>query len=358
MIKSKIQLSNTIMKKYIKNFKQTFLHPLKMQWYEIQIKRMGAWNLFLKQQTNNENEIVLQHYNSTNILHPDNSIIFMCNGFIWSGGLADRLRAIIAIYGWCKNNNRQFKINFTTPFILQNYLVPRNYDWIPSNISYNKTETVVKVCLLEPRTCNRPEIFPRLSELGQDWCNNNLNIQDKQIHVFSNLFNWNENFSQLFNELFKPCERIEKEINYHLSQINGQYISISFRFTTLLGDFKDCTGKPLCDNEKENLIKQSLLAIQKISEQAPAHDKILVTADSITFLNRITGLPNIYVIPGKIGHIDYESGDDVNMKTFLDFFMISKAEAVYLAKGPGMYKSAFAKTASLVNNKPFKIYEY
>ena len=46
------------------------------------------------------------------------------------------------------------------------------------------------------------------------------------------------------------------------------------------------------------------------------------------------------------------------MKTFLDFYMISKAEAVYLAKGPGMYRSAFARTAAMVNNKPFEIYEY
>lgn len=337
---------------------KSILHQLKMQWYELQIKALGAWNFFLKQQKSLEKSLLKKYYNKEAKQKVSSDIIFTCNGYLWAGGLADRLRAIIAIYSWCKKNCKQFKLNFCDPFILQDYLIPNKYNWIPNTISYNSAQSVPKVCLFEPRTCNRPEIFPNLSELAQEWCNNNLNIKDKQIHIYSNLYNLNENFSQLFNELFKPCERIEKEINYHLSQINGQYISISFRFTTLLGDFKDCTGKPLCDNEKENLIKQSLLAIQKISEQAPAHDKILVTADSITFLNRITGLPNIYVIPGKIGHIDYESGDDVNMKTFLDFFMISKAEAVYLAKGPGMYKSAFAKTASLVNNKPFKIYEY
>ena len=69
-------------------------------------------------------------------------------------------------------------------------------------------------------------------------------------------------------------------------------------------------------------------------------------------------MENVYIIPGKVGHIDYDNGDDVNMKTFLDFFLISKAEKVYLARSGKMYHSAFAKTASLVNNRPFEMYEY
>ena len=84
----------------------------------------------------------------------------------------------------------------------------------------------------------------------------------------------------------------------------------------------------------------------------------MVTADSEKFLSRAKNLNNVYIVPGKTGHIDYDRSDDVNMKTFLDFFLISKAKAVYLAKGPGMYNSAFAKTAALVNNRPFEVYEY
>lgn len=341
----------------IKSIKRA-MHPLKMGWYELQIKLFGAWTFFLKQQKSLEKSLSKKYYNGEKKQNVFPDVIFMCNGYIWSGGLADRLRAIIAIYGWCRKNGRQFKLNFCEPFFLQNYLNPNEYNWIPNNISYNIEQSVPKVCLFEPRTCNRSEVFERLSELAQAWCNNNLRMMEKQIHVFSNLYNWNENFGNLFNELFRPCERLEKEINYHLSKINGKYISISFRFTTLLGDFKDCAGEPLCDKEKEKLIEKSLSAIEIISANALSHEKILITSDSVTFLNRLTTIPNIYVIPGKIGHIDYESGDDVNMKTFLDFFMISKAEAVYLAKGPGMYRSAFAKTASFINNKPFEVYEY
>lgn len=78
----------------------------------------------------------------------------------------------------------------------------------------------------------------------------------------------------------------------------------------------------------------------------------------MTFLREVVKLENVYVISGKVGHMDYDSGDDVTMKTFLDFLMIGNAEAVYLAKGPGMYNSSFAKTSALLHNKPFVVYEY
>ena len=43
-------------------------------------------------------------------------------------GLADRLKAIINTYNLAKSNNYDFKIYFTTPFKLSDYLTPRK-DW-------------------------------------------------------------------------------------------------------------------------------------------------------------------------------------------------------------------------------------
>lgn len=338
--------------------KMNLLHPLKMQWYELQIRLFGAWNFFLKQQKSNEIVLLKEHYteNTSNAITHD--VVFTCNGWGWSGGLADRFRGIVAVYDWCKRHYRTFSINFCNPFLLQDYLQPNEYNWLPKGISYDSSKSIPRVCMLEPRTCNRKEVLANQEELIEKWCDYNLSDKSKQIHVYTNQYRWSCNFAQLFNELFKPCDRLQDEINYHLSKIGGSYISISFRFTTLLGDFTDCTGKPLREGEKEKLIQDSLSAIKSISTSAPMHDKILVTADSCTFIERVKNMDGIYVIPGKIGHIDYDHGDDVNMKTFLDFFMISKAEAVYLAKGPGMYNSAFAKTAAMVNDKPFEVYEY
>lgn len=39
----------------------------------------------------------------------------------------------------------------------------------------------------------------------------------------------------------------------------------------------------------------------------------------MTFLREVVKLENVYVISGKVGHMDYDSGDDVTMKTFWIF---------------------------------------
>lgn len=136
-----------------------------------------------------------------------------------------------------------------------------------------------------------------------------------------------------------------------------EYISISLRFTTLLGDFTDCTGHPLSAKDREKLIATSIEVVKEIGSTVPEH-KILITADSMTFLSRIQSLPNVYVLPGKVGHIDYDYGDNINMKTFLDFYMIANAEVVYLTKTPEVYKSAFSETAAMVNDRNFNVIEY
>lgn len=340
---------------YIRKY---ILHPLKMGWYDLQIATCGAWRFFCKQQKLQESKISSVHYIGRTIENPDNAIIFQCNGFTWHGGLADRLKGIVAVYEWCKRNGRIFKINFVEPFTLQDYLIPDKIDWIPMNVSYSKEQAEVKVCLMEPRTCYKKEVVEHQDELLERWLNDNLKHTERQFHVYTNMKRFDVRFEQSFHELFKPCQRLQKEIAYHQDKIGGKYISISLRFTTLLGDFTDCTGHPLSDGDREKLITASVEVVKEISEKAPKHDKILITADSMTFLSRIQMLENVYVIPGKVGHIDYDHGNDVNMKTFLDFFMIANAEAVFLAKTPEMYKSAFAETAAMVNNRRFHVVEY
>lgn len=329
-----------------------------MGWYNFQIAVGGAWRFFCKQQHQQENSILRTHYNGDKVSNCDNAVIFTCNGYIWHGGLADRLKGIVAVYDWCKHNNRQFQINFCEPFTLQDYLIPNSYNWLQSLVSYNKKQAEPRICLMEPRTCNRREVLENQNELLESWMGKNLADKSLQLHVYTNMYRSDVDFSKCFSELFRPCERLQKEIMHHKQQIGGKYISISFRFTTLLGDFTDCTGSPLPKQERDMLIRKSLDVITDIASQSAKHDKILVTADSKTFLKEAVKLDNLYVIPGKVGHIDYDHGDDVNMKTFLDFLMIADAEAVYLAKGPGMYNSAFAKTAALVNDRPFSVYEY
>ena len=341
----------------INELKYKYLHPIKIALYEIEIFLGGAWRFFLKQQRNQEKRILKKYYKNTDdILSVNDEIIFTCNGFIWHGGLADRLKGAISIYEWCKKNNKVFKINFCHPFRLENYLIPNNYNWLTDDISYNIKTSLPKICLTEQRACGKKDVQKNYDKYINKWLDDNLNIKDKQIHVYTNMRLGNKNFAPLFNELFKPSEKLQVEIDKNIECLGDKYISISFRFTTIMGDFTDCAGKEYQEEDKVKLLKNCVQAVKDIRKKAPLHNKVLITADSERFLNYAKeNLKDIYIIPGKVGHIDYNNSDDVNMKTFLDFMLISKAQKAYLVKNKDMYNSAFAKTAAMVNNRDFEV---
>lgn len=335
------------------------LHKVKILWYNVQIAIWGAWRVFCKQQCSKEAYMKAKYYTELYIRSEVQAVIFQCDGHFWHGGLADRFKGIVTVFEWCNSKNILFKINFIDPFRLYDYIEPNGYNWFVAekDVLYNQS-TQPKVCMMEPRTCHKREIREKGALLFSEWLDKNLYIVDNQIHIYTNIFYDGVNFSKAFNILFKPTAKLQQQIDYHLEKIGGKYISISYRFTTLLGDFKDCTTTVLSIEERNELINKCLNIVAEIRKQAPVHKRVLVTADSPTFIERVKQLPDVYVIPGKIGHIDYQHDDDVNMKTFLDFFLISKAEKVYLAKSGQMYRSTFAKTAAMVNDKPFEMYEF
>ena len=81
----------------------------------------------------------------------------------------------------------------------------------------------------------------------------------------------------------------------------------------------------------------------------------MITADSECFLKQISKLDFVYVLPGKVGHMDHRSEQDINvhMKTFLDFFVLSHSRKIYLLVTGKMYKSGFAKRAAKLQGVPF-----
>ena len=123
----------------------------------------------------------------------------------------------------------------------------------------------------------------------------------------------------------------------------------------LLGDFIDCDGITLSPKDQEDLINKSIEVIKDIKAKNELIPKVLVTADSCKFLDRAKELPYVYIVEGKVGHINFENSDDVNMKTFLDFLMIAKAQKVYLAKSEQMYNSDFARRAAMIYGKEFEL---
>ena len=323
---------------------------------------LGDWRYFLYDVVKHEKHLLRQYYNELSIdTFTQKTVIYMANGFCGHAGIADRFKGITALYGWCKEANVDFKIFHIHPFELNDYLIPNQYDWYihADKICYNSKHTSVNYFMLHPLVQNQID-SGEIIDLERKWVLQRIaNANKNQLHFYTNMYpKSDEMFGAYFRELFKPSLKLEQELQYHLHQIGGRYISVSYRFMQLLGDFKDCEGETLSANQQDNLIKMSMDVLLLIKKNNPSIDRILVTADSITFLQSAKKLPFVYVIEGKIGHINYVSSDEVNMKTFLDFFMIAHADKAYLAKSDKMYNSEFARRASMIYNKQFELIKY
>lgn len=272
----------------------------------------------------------------------DKNIIFYIVDKSSKNGLSDRLWGAVSTFIACKKNNLNFKIIWDYPFKLERYLVPNNYNWLWSDkMNYSKDINVIFL-----RNNHNQKLQERIVVRS---------IKNKGItHVRGVAHLYRDKFSYYYNILFKPSKLLQEEINFHLKQIGEYYISVTFRFQQLLGDFKEGNFKELKKDEQIYLIKECCDILEKIylSEKK----KILVTSDSKTYLESIKNLKYIYIIPGEISHMGYDDSytiEDKYIKSFLDFYMIANADVVYSVRNKYMYKTTFAKTASRVFNKPY-----
>ncbi|MCH5230106.1 MAG: hypothetical protein J1F12_08975 [Muribaculaceae bacterium] len=259
-------------------------------------------------------------------------------------GLSDRLWGSVSCFIICKKNNIDYKISWTYPFDLTEFLVPNKYNWeVKSNqIDENKIVYIRN----NHNNSIQEKILKRI-------------IRENNITKVYGVGHLNRNeFGFYYNYLFKPSPLLEESVNKCLKEINCKYISITFRFQQLLGDFKEI-GKSIKDKDK----KQKILEISKkiISDlyENNKYNQILVTSDSTTFLDYIKDLDYVYVIPGNIIHMGFSDDKSLenHLKSFIDFYMIANADTVYFVKTNLTYHSTFAYTAAKVYNKPYKIIE-
>lgn len=83
----------------------------------------------------------------------------------------------------------------------------------------------------------------------------------------------------------------------------------------------------------------------------------MVTSDSQKFIDSVSNIPYVYIIPGEIGHIGHMGGD-IFMKTYLDFYMIADAKKVYLGVGNKMYKSNFSYFVAQTRERAIELIEF
>lgn len=282
---------------------------------------------------------------------PDHQmLIFMVDdsGF-YTGGLADRFKGAVSAYAWSLCNGIDFKIRYTFPFELSDYLVPASHDWIlkEGEFSRNLFDSHVMYA--------RGEHGRRLLALKTSG----------QIHYYGNMdvlpainahYGKNYTWGGLFRELFRPCDVLDEKVRELQNVIGAPYISAVFRFQNLLGDFEEYHFKAEEDQaKKERIISRCIDGIRDLQKKHPGMP-VLVTSDSITFLQRASALEEVHVIPGKVVHIGSKGGEayDTYLKSFVDFYMLAGSEKIFGLATEEMYKSEFPMYAAKVNDVPFE----
>jgi hypothetical protein len=270
----------------------------------------------------------------------------MADGKWMHGGLTDRLRGMASAYKFATEHNLDFKIYHTSPFLLQEILEPNKVNWIIDEKQISKNCSIAKPVLLYREDFNNDSALER-----------QLDKKHEQFHLYSCVDTLGEKFAEYFNDLFKPSALLAQEIEHYSKLLGENYTAISFRFQNKLGDFKEFTFKELPAKDKQKLMNAALDAIKREESQ----NKILVTADSPTFLAEAEKLPNVITVKGTSIHIDFNSSKKAvdYIKAFTEFFLISKATQakLYRNRKYKTYPSNFPKYAASLGNVPYEIVE-
>lgn len=266
------------------------------------------------------------------------------------GGLSDRLWGILSTYKYCIDNDIDFRINFVSPYKLEEFLEPNEYDWSihSSEISYNLTSSRPFYLSMFYRDPVRDYI--RMNKLMKKSINQN--------HVYTNTRTITDaEYGNLFNTLFKPSKILQQAIDENKAKIGKPYITLTFRFQQLLGDFSEGNFPILkTEKEKQDLIEKCLQMVEYLHniKKMP----ILVTSESTRFLREAEKFDYVLTIPGKVSHIDFEQGTEntaVHLKSFVDMMMIANGEEIYMGYIPPLYNTTFPKTCSNIFGKPYRV---
>ncbi|MBR4566761.1 MAG: glycosyltransferase family 2 protein [Prevotella sp.] len=270
------------------------------------------------------------------------------------GGLVDRLRGAVSVFQQCLRTGRDFRLFFDYPFPLTDYLVPAEYDWqIDRNdIIWNTEKAHVVIC--DTQTTSQIERRQHRKLFYKEFTANS----DKQIHCYTNSpISFIDGFADSFRKLFRPSDRLSQHLKEISDDIAAPYITVSARFCNLLGDFnEEVYNEPLPAAEQQQLLYSSIEQLVALKQQH-ADKRIVVCSDSTTFLERSREAIGAYIIDGTVSHIGNDTirSYEYYEKTFLDFFTIARADAVFLLKGPGMYRSNFPQAAALLGGKTCEV---
>lgn len=283
--------------------------------------------------------------------------IAMVDGTAIHGGMCDRFKGIITLYAYCKYRKLPFRIKYTHPFRLEEYLSPAAYDWTLKENEYTDHPHYCRILYMRKEYLARRLLKLRTQKQVHYYGNRDslAYINEAYAGNPANHYHWGE----LFRELFKPVPVLEERIKAIKKDLGSGYYAAVFRFQNLLGDFKEYNFHPINDKDKaENLIEKCLDAIRDLQVKHGTQP-LLVTSDSVKFLQRASQLKGVHIIPGTLIHMDSQKKDisdntyEAYLKSFLDFYLLSEAQKIYRIGTPYMYPSEFPVYAAKIHEIPF-----
>lgn len=313
-----------------------------------------------------EPSIIQQYYHESGSdqAHPGWNV-FMVDGKMNHGGMFDRLKGAITTYALSKAQGREFKLLFTYPFDIRQYLTPHSHNWAinPKEICYHYPISAPLVVYGEYRIPSRL-LRKRARETHYYYGFDSLDHVNKK---YGTHYDWGE----LYRELFKPTKHLQQYIDHYEAEIGSEYVAVHLRLMNLLGDKVETVGTNLTldHDAQQRLMKACSDKIQKIKTENGGK-RVMLCSDSNIFVKHMLSLmPDLFVIPGEVKHIDTagHTDDSQNIKLFLDYYLIAGAQRVYSIYGTpdrdyadeehvacGLYPSAFPKYAAKIGGKPFK----
>lgn len=281
---------------------------------------------------------------------PSPFFLVQIEGRNFHGGFADRMKGIVSCFAFCLQNGIPFRIQYTFPFALTDFLIPNTYDW-----TLQKDETIAEY-VADVRYLNLIG-DPSIQRLVH------LKKEKKQVHCYANrdvldalnvYYHTQHAWGDLFRQLFRPAAILERELLNKRKLLPSGYIGMAFRFQNLLGDFEEYQVAALSGEAQTALIDQCRNFLVRFQQEVDA--PLLVTSDSYHFSCSLAGMEQIYCFPGPNHHLDHQTkmSGETYLKSFTDFFLLSESRKVYAAGTEKMYRTEFPLYAARLNGLPFE----
>lgn len=306
-----------------------------------------------------ETKLIAKYYLPFCFDRSSNKMVFKADGRFPHGGMFDRLKGAISVYAASQCIGREFKISFTHPFELMDYLEPNGYDWTIDESDLVKGWPAARPVFMYGEFANPVRLVKKRT------CESHFYYGYNSLDWLNERYNKDFEFGALYKQLFKPTARLQKYIDMYKAEIGCKYIVAHFRFMNLIGDsteFKEIN--PTLPEDKQNeLIAKSLAQLKSLRQGTPpcwgdgGGLRIMLCTDSARFVSIVKEqMTDVYVVPGEIKHIGTaeDNSDASTIKMFLDYYLIAEAEKVYNLVSDGMWKSAFPEYAAKIGQKPFE----